>query len=126
MISDVNFTVSGDLQTAIQSEKGYFMECEYKGWTKRFWTALKADAGKSVLRFDRFEDGQVVLEMVGTVEGRGVLLRWLSSQHGVVTVREAPYDTPEVPLDGEQTFISAQDDPAVRAAHTRQRVLALA
>lgn len=99
---------------------------DYKGWTRKFWIALKADAGKSLLRFDEFENGHAILEMVGTVEGRGVLLRWLSSEHGVVTVRSTPYDHPEAPLDGEQTFISANDDPAVHAAHARQRVLALA
>jgi hypothetical protein len=99
---------------------------EYKGWTRRFWISLNPDAGKSTLRFDAFENGTTILEMVGTVDGHGVLLRWLSAERGVVTVRATPYGSPEDRLDGEQTPVSAQDDPAVSAAHARQRLVAMA
>lgn len=99
---------------------------DYKVWTRRFWIALNPDAGNLMLRFDRFENGHTILEMVGTVEGRGVLLRWLSAERGVVTLRASPYVSPEVPLDGDQTHVSAQDDPAVRAAYARERLLAIA
>jgi hypothetical protein len=99
---------------------------EYKDWTRKFWMALNPDAGKSVLRFDTLENGKTVLEMVGTVEGRGVLLRWLNEERAVVTVRATPYGAPEEGLDGEQTHVSAYDDPAHYAAHARQLVLAIA
>src|SRR5664279_4875301 len=99
---------------------------EYKSWTRRFWIALNPDAGKSSLRFDTFENGTTVLEMVGTVDGRGVLLRWLSAERGVVTVRATPYGSPQERLDGEQTHVSPQDDPAVSASHARQCLVALA
>ena len=99
---------------------------EYKSWTRKFWIALNPDAGTSTLRFDTFENGKTILEMVGTVDGRGVLLRWLSAERGVVTIRATPYSTPEERLDGEQTPVIAQDDPAVFAAHARQRLLAIA
>ena len=99
---------------------------EYKSWTRKFWTALNPDAGKSTLRFDAFENGKTILEMIGTVDGRGVLLRWLSAERGVVTVRTTPYGSPEERLDGEQTPVSAQNDPATFAAHVRQRLLAVA
>jgi hypothetical protein len=99
---------------------------EYKGWTRNFWIALKPDAGKSSLRFDTFENGNTVLEMVGTVEGHGVLLRWLNAERGIVTVRATPYGASEERLDGEQTPVSAQGDPAVFAAHTRQLLSSIA
>jgi|ERR1035441_2368944 hypothetical protein len=99
---------------------------EYKDWTRKFWIALKPDAGKSVLRFDTFENGNTVLEMLGTVGGRGVLLRWLDAERGIVTVRATPYGSPEERLDGEQTPASAQDDPAAFAVHVRERLSAIA
>jgi hypothetical protein len=99
---------------------------EYKGWTRNFWIALKPDPGKSTLRFDTFENGKTVLEMVGTVDGRGVLLRWLSAERGIVTIRATPYGTSEERLDGERTPVSAEDDPAVFAARTRQLLSAIA
>lgn len=99
---------------------------EYKGWTRRFWMALNADAGKSLLRFDTFENGKTILEMVGTVDGRGVLLRWLSAERGIVTIRSTPYGSPEERLDGQQTTVSVQDDPAVFAARARHLLLAIA
>jgi hypothetical protein len=99
---------------------------EYKGWTRKFWIALHADTGTSTLRFDTFESGKTVLEMVGAVDGRGVLLRWLSAERGIVTVRETPYGAPEERLDGKQTPVSAQDDPAHLAAQARQLVAAIA
>jgi hypothetical protein len=99
---------------------------EYKGWTRKFWTALNPDAGESILRFEAFGTGKSILEMVGTVEGRGVLLRWLSADHGIVTVRATPYGSLEERLDGDQIPVSAHDDPSVYAAHARQLVLAIA
>jgi hypothetical protein len=99
---------------------------EYKGWTRKFWIALKADAGKSTLRFDTFESGKTILEMVGTVDGRGVLLRWLCAERGIVTVRENPYGAPEERIDGKQTPVSAQGDPGVLAAQARQLLAAIA
>jgi hypothetical protein len=95
---------------------------EYRSWTRRFWIALKPDAGQSTLRFDAFQDGTTLLEMVGTVDGRGLLLRWLSADHAVVTVRSTPYGSPDVRLDREQTPVSTQDDPDVSAAQARQRL----
>jgi hypothetical protein len=99
---------------------------EYKSWTRNFWIALNPDVGQSTLRFDAFENGKTILEMVGTVNGRGVLLRWLSAESGIVTTRATPYSSPQERLDGEQTSVSVQDDPAVFAAHARQRLLAIA
>jgi hypothetical protein len=99
---------------------------EYKGWTRKFWIALNPDAGKSTLRFDTFENGKTILEMIGTVDGRGVLLRWLSAERGIVTIRATPYGSPEDRLDGEQVPVSAQDDPAVFAAQARQLLSAIA
>ena len=99
---------------------------EYKSWTRHFWIALKPDAGSSTLRFDTFENGETILEMVGTVDGRGVLLRWLSAERGLVTIRATPYSTPEERLDGERTPVSAQDDPALFAARARQLLSAIA
>jgi hypothetical protein len=99
---------------------------EYKSWTRKFWTALAPDAGTSMLRYDMFESGNNILEMAGTVGGRGVLLRWLNDERGVVTVRSQPYDSPEEHLDGEQTHVTASDDPGVFAARARQLVLTLA
>lgn len=88
--------------------------------------ALNPDAGKSMLRFDILENGKSILEMVGTVEGRGILLRWLNDERGVVTVRATPFGAPEEHLDGEQTHVTAHDDPAAFAAHARQLLLAIA
>jgi hypothetical protein len=99
---------------------------EYKGWTRKFWIALKPDAGTSTLRRDTFESGKTILEMIGTVDGRGVLLRWLSADHGIVTVRETPYGAPEERLDGKQTPVTAQDEPTVLAAQARQLLAAIA
>ena len=99
---------------------------EYKRWTRNFWIALNPDAGQSTLRFDTFENGKTILEMVGAVDGRGVLLRWLSAELGIVTIRATPYGPPEEQLDGEQTSVSMHDDPVVFAAHARQRLLAIA
>jgi hypothetical protein len=64
---------------------------EYKGWTRTFWIALNPDVGNSTLRFDTFENGKTILEMIGTVDGRGVLLRWLSAECCVVNLRATPY-----------------------------------
>src|SRR5664279_3574463 len=99
---------------------------EYKSWTRRFWMALNPDAGSSTLRYDMFESGKNILEMAGTVGGRGVLLRWLNDELGVVTVRSTPYESPEEHLDGDQTHVTAQDDPTVFAARARELVLAIA
>ena len=99
---------------------------EYKGWTRNFWIALNPDPGESILRFDTFDNGKTVLEMVGTVDGRGVLLRWLSAERGIVTIRTTPYGTSEEQLDGERTSVSTQDDPALVAARTRQLLFAIA
>jgi hypothetical protein len=102
------------------------MMMEFKGWTRQFWMALKPDPGQSTLRFETLDNGETVLEMVGTVDGRGVLLRWLNSDSGVVTVRATPYGSPEKHLDGELTPVSAEDDPALSAARARELVLAFA
>jgi hypothetical protein len=99
---------------------------EYKIWTRKFWMALNPDAGNSTLRFATLENGKSILEMVGTVDGRGVLLRWLNDERGVVTVRSTPYDAPQEHLDGEETHVTAHDDPAVFAARARELVLAIA
>ncbi len=99
---------------------------EYKGWTRKFWIALNPDSGNSTLRFDILEDGKTILEMVGTVDGRGVLLRWLNDERGIVSVRPTPYGGPQEQLDGEQTHVSANDDPAFFAAHARQLLSAFA
>jgi hypothetical protein len=99
---------------------------EYKGWTRKFWIALKPDAGTSTLRFDAFDSGKTILEMVGTVDGRGVLLRWLCAERGIVTVRETPYGAPEERLDSNQTPVSVQHDPAVLAAQARQLLASIA
>src|SRR5450755_51304 len=99
---------------------------EYKSWTRTFWMALNPDAGKSTLRYDMFENGESILEMVGTVEGRGVLLRWLNPERAVVSVRATPFDEPEERLDGEHTHVTPHDDPAVFAAHARQLLFAIA
>jgi hypothetical protein len=64
---------------------------EYKGWTRKFWIALNPDVGNSTLRFDTFENGKTILEMIGTVDGRGVLLRWLSAECGIVSLCATPY-----------------------------------
>jgi hypothetical protein len=99
---------------------------EYKGWTRKFWMALNPDAGKSALRFDILENGETILEMVGTVDGRGVLLRWLNDERGIVSVRATPYGAPQEHIDGEQTPVSAHEDPAFFAAHARQLLSAFA
>jgi hypothetical protein len=99
---------------------------EYTAWTRKFWTALNPDAGNSTLRYDTLESGKSVLEMAGTIGGRGVLLRWLNDERAVFAVRPTPYDSAEEHVDGEQTHITANDDPAQSAAQARQLVLAIA
>ncbi len=96
-------------------------DMEYRSWTRKFWMALNPDAGGTTLRFDRFENGKTVLEMVGTVRGRGVLLRWLgvllrwlSEERGIVTVRATPYGSPDERLDGQQTPVSTQRSKTVK------------
>src|ERR1035438_10012531 len=73
---------------------------EYKIWTRKFWMALNPDAGNSTLRFATLENGETILEMVGTVDGRGVLLRWLNDERGIVSVRATPYGAPQEHIDG--------------------------
>jgi hypothetical protein len=99
---------------------------EYTAWTRHFWMALNPDAGNSALRYDMLEGGKNILEMVGTVGGRGVILRWLNDERAVFAVRSRPYDSPEEHIDGEQTHLTSNDDPAIFAAHARQLVSAMA
>jgi hypothetical protein len=99
---------------------------EYTAWTRKFWMALNPDAGNSTLRYHTLESGTSILEMAGTVGGRGVLLRWLNDERAVFAVRPAPYDSAEEHVGGEQTHITANDDPAQSAAQARQLVLAMA
>ncbi|MGD0474169.1 MAG: hypothetical protein ABSB70_13300 [Candidatus Velthaea sp.] len=99
---------------------------EYRRWTRNFWIALKPDAGESTLRFDMLDDGKTILEMAGTVRGRGVLLRWLNDDQGILSVRSTPYHSIEEHLDGEPTPITIMDDPAAFAARAHQLLSAFA
>ncbi len=91
-------------------------------WSRLFWVALKADGGKWTFRFHTFENGNTILETVGTVDGKGVLLRWLSAERGVVTVRKPPYGAPEEKLDGVEIAVLLHDDPAAMASFARDRL----
>jgi hypothetical protein len=98
---------------------------DWQAWSRQFWIAMKTEGGNWKHRYQTFPNGGTVLEEVAVVDGRGVLLRWLSEERGMVVLRAQPFGEPEDQLRGEQIPVLVQGDPVASAAHVSRRLASL-